>query len=254
MQNIAVLSLHPTRDAEAAAFAHQHDIACIRPEAQANAPYAHLLVYTADKIGLLTKGDKHLFALDFLSASFRHRCQQSGLRKEFIARAMGVSPQENPWIVDATAGLGRDGYLLARLGFQVTLLERSPIIHCLLQDALLRASTDPQHAVYTSRLNLIATDATHWLKQLPSDKRPRVIYLDPMFPKRQKAAAVKKDMSLLQAIVGVDESFEDLFELSLACATHRVVIKRPRLAAYVMERKPHFHLMGKSSRFDIYMV
>lgn len=254
MQTLAVVSLCQTRDADAAAFAGKAGLTLIAPEQKDSAPYDYLLIYTADEIGVLKKGDKHLFSIDFLSAAFRHRCQQSGLRKEYIARAMGVSPNAHPWIVDATAGLGRDSFMLAKLGFQVTMLERSAVIHCLLEDALTRAKADPANAVYAERLHLIHTDAVYWLRQLPNGERPRVIYLDPMFPKRQKAAAVKKDMSILQALVGVEESFEQLFELSLACATHRVVIKRPRLAAYVMERKPHFHLMGKSSRFDIYIV
>ena len=39
----------------------------------------------------------------------------------------------NPHIVDATAGLGRDAFLLASLGAKVTLIERSPMMYELLK-------------------------------------------------------------------------------------------------------------------------
>jgi 16S rRNA (guanine1516-N2)-methyltransferase len=188
--------------------------------------------------------------IDFLSDKLLYRITQASLRKELLARAIGVHPRENPTIVDATAGLGRDSFILAALGYNVTLLERSPTLHNLLSDALLRAKTHPDIAPIIDRMHLIQADAIEWL---PTQPPFNVIYLDPMFPERKKSASVKKEMIFLQNLIGKDTDSLPLFELAITCATHRVVVKRPRLAANISQNKPNFSLIGKSSRFDIYL-
>jgi len=209
------------------------------------------LVETADYLGLHIPGDKKLFYIDFLSGKINYRSQQAGLRKELLARAMGVKPGEHPVIVDATAGLGRDSFILASVGFEVTLLERSPIVFALLRDALVRASKDPQTKTIVDRMHLINADAQDWL---PTAGKIDVIYLDPMFPERQKSASVKKEMVILQNLLGKDDNVENLFNMAFTCAARRVVVKRPRLASIIGDRAPNFALTGKSSRFDIYLT
>jgi len=65
---------------------------------------------------------------------------------------------------------------------------------------------------------------------------------------------VKKDMQLLQAIVGATENGETLFQAAKACAAKRVVVKRHRLSTPLVAAAPSHHIVGKSSRFDVYMV
>jgi 16S rRNA (guanine1516-N2)-methyltransferase len=190
--------------------------------------------------------------INFLSGKLRYRSEHAGLRNELIARAIGMRPQEHPKIVDATAGLGRDSYILASVGFDVIMLERSPIIHELLNDALLRAKDVLPDII--GRMHLIQADAIDWLKNLPEQERPDVIYLDPMFPTRKKSASVKKEMVIMQELLGKDIDYVLLFETAMACATKRVVVKRPRLASNIIENAAKFSLNGKSSRFDIYLV
>jgi len=190
------------------------------------------------------------FHIDFLSDKLLYRISQASLRKELLARAIGLHPRENPTIVDATAGLGRDSFILAALGYKVTLLERSSTLYNLLADALTRAKAHPQTANIVDRMHLIHADALEWL---PKQTSINVIYLDPMFPERKKSASVKKEMVILQDIIGKDTDSMHLFDLAITCATHRVVVKRPRLAANISQIKPNFSLTGKSSRFDIYL-
>ncbi|TAK74701.1 MAG: 16S rRNA methyltransferase [Gammaproteobacteria bacterium] len=192
--------------------------------------------------------------IDFLSGKMQYRRQHASLRRELVARAMGAHPRDNPRIIDATAGLGRDSFILASLGFHITLLERSPALASLLQEAFNAAQREPATAPIIARMNLIQTDAIVWLTALNSSDRPDIIYLDPMFPARQKSAAVKKEMLLLQALVGQDDDAEALFQSALTCATRRVVVKRPRLAATIAQQTPSFSIAGDSSRFDIYLV
>lgn len=216
--------------------------------------YRYLLVYTSHYLGIQKTTDKKFapFYIDFLSGKLAYRGQQAGLRKELIARAMGVKPIEQPKIVDATAGLGRDSFILATLGFDVILLERSPVIALLLEDALKRAQADKQTAPIINRMHLQQTDAILWLNDNKMQNYD-VIYLDPMFPERKKSASVKKEMVILQDLLDNDQDAPALFEAALACAQKRVVVKRPRLAANIVERAPNFALEGKSSRFDIYL-
>jgi 16S rRNA (guanine1516-N2)-methyltransferase len=216
----------------------------------------YTLLVTPDYVGLQDRTDPKSkpFYIDFLSGGIRYRGEKAGLRNELLARAMGMKPKDNPRIIDATAGLGRDSFILATLGFTLTLLERSPILYALLQDALNRAKRDPETATTISRMQLIEANAIDWLAALPIPDRPHIIYLDPMFPERKKSASVKKEMAILHNVLGTDLDCAALLTVALTCATKRVVVKRPRLAPTINDQKPSFSLTGKHSRFDIYLV
>lgn len=191
-------------------------------------------------------------AVDFLSGKTGFRAQR--FAHEMIVKAVAGRSREPLTVVDATAGLGRDGFLLAAAGHQVTLIERHPAIAALLADGLLRAASDPDMASVCARLNLQAGSAQRLLAALPDDHRPEVIYLDPMFPERQKAALVKKEMRIFREVVGEDEDATALLALALTVARKRVVVKRPRKAEGIGPRKPSHQLVGTSSRFDVYAV
>jgi 16S rRNA (guanine1516-N2)-methyltransferase len=47
-------------------------------------------------------------------------------------------------VIDGTAGLGKDAFVLAGLGCKVTLVERHPVVVALLADGLARAWQDPE--------------------------------------------------------------------------------------------------------------
>jgi 16S rRNA (guanine1516-N2)-methyltransferase len=80
-----------------------------------------------------------------------------------------------------------------------------------------------------------------------------VIYLDPMFPPRQKSALVKKEMRVLHDLVGADTDAEQLFDAARATSIRRIVVKRPRIAP-ALSRVPASHnFCGKSNRFDVYL-
>src|SRR5690349_7877666 len=127
-----------------------------------------------------------MIKIDFLSGPLAYRQKHTSLRKEALARAIGMPPNQHPVIVDATAGLGRDSFILASLGFEIIMLERSPIIFTLLEDALKKAST--KIPVIINRMHLIQADACEWL-EIHGPKGVDVIYIDPMFPERRKTAA-----------------------------------------------------------------
>lgn len=213
-----------------------------------------LLLLTPDYLGIQSTRDKKTkpFYIDFLSGKLRYRYQHASLRKELLAKALGTSPKDHPAVIDATAGLGRDSFLLASLGYEITMIERSPIVYALLSDALARARKDPLVAPIAERLHPIQADAIHWLQHPPSI--PDIVYLDPMFPEKQKSAASKKEMTILQTLLGNDPDADQLFQAALACGAKRIVVKRPRLAEKIGDLAPNFTLLGSSSRFDIYLT
>ena len=189
--------------------------------------------------------------VDFVAGAVAHRRLFGGGSGQMIAKAVGIGPGVRPLVLDATAGLGRDAFVLAELGCPVTLIERQPLIAALLEDGLQRALADAEVRVVVARMRLLHGDAIA-LMHAWADQTPQVIYLDPMFPHRDKTALVKKEMRLFRPLAGDDDDAPALLEAALALASHRVVVKRSRKAPAIAGEKPGYTLEGNSSRFDIY--
>ncbi|QOR40768.1 class I SAM-dependent methyltransferase [Billgrantia diversa] len=193
--------------------------------------------------------------VDFAEGRAAHRRRFGGGRGQLIARACGLASGGTPSVVDATAGLGRDAFVLASLGAEVLLIERVPAIHALLEDGLVRAVRDPETADIVARMHLAHGDAARDLAALvaASTVAPQVIHLDPMFPHREKSALVKKEMRLFRELAGDDDDAPRLLEAALDVATHRVVVKRPRKAPPIEGPAPQHVIEGKTSRYDLYV-
>lgn len=189
--------------------------------------------------------------VDFVEGGAAHRRQFGGGSGQMIAKAVGIQPGIRPSVLDATAGLGRDAFVLATLGCDLVLIERQPLIAALLEDGLARAQRAMEVRAIVQRMQLKQGNAIE-LMNAWKDEPPQVVYLDPMFPHRDKSALVKKEMRLFRPFVGDDLDAGALLEQALILATHRVVVKRPRKAPTIDGPKPGYSLEGKSSRYDIY--
>lgn len=190
--------------------------------------------------------------VDFVEGAAAHRRQFGGGSGQMIAKAVGIQPGIRPSILDATAGLGRDAFVLASLGCVLTLIERQPLIAALLEDGLQRAQRAPQVQSIAERMQLRQDNAIECM-QAWNAPPPQVVYLDPMFPHRDKSALVKKEMQLFRPLVGDDLDAPALLAAALQLASHRVVVKRPRKAPAIEGSiTPSLTLEGKSSRYDIY--
>src|SRR3990167_10392125 len=167
--------------------------------------------------------------VDFINGSLAHRKKYGGGKNQLIAKAVGIKPKTKLSVLDVTAGLGRDAFVLATLGCDVVMCERSQIIFALLQDGLKRAKKESWFCELS--LKLIHADAIDYLRRDKSASlQPDVIYIDPMFPEKNKSALVKKEMRVLREVVGDDIDSEKLFQLALTVAKKRVVVKRSALA------------------------
>lgn len=220
---------------------------------------AQLRLYRDDQGGLVLGGDAETFGkpllVDFVGGRVGHRRRFGGGRGQLVARACGLTKGVTPSVVDATAGLGRDAFVLASLGTEVLLIERVAPIAALLEDGLLRAQGDAEVAVIVARMRLRHGDSSRDLQTIVVDSGhdPQVIHLDPMFPHREKSALVKKEMRLFRELAGDDDDAPRLLEAALDVATHRVVVKRPRKAPPIAGPEPRHRLEEKTSRYDIYV-
>tara|TARA_B110000208_G_scaffold179543_1_gene228457 strand:+ start:1188 stop:1790 length:603 start_codon:yes stop_codon:yes gene_type:complete len=190
--------------------------------------------------------------VDFVSGAVAHRLRFGGGRGQALAKAMGLRSGKTPSIIDATAGLGRDSFLLASLGAQVTLIERSEQMHFLLvQGMKLARQEGGDFAEIMDRMTLLNGDAKDLLPELSAE----AILIDPMHPPRTKSALVKRELRQVREVVGADEDAADLVSVALQHARHRVVLKWPAKAAPIEGIKACSHqILGKSTRYDVFML
>lgn len=218
----------------------------------------HSLLLFFDEHGLALqvtgKGAPGPVRAEFVSGKLGYRREHGGGAGQLVAKAVGLQKTRQPLhVVDTTAGLGQDSFVLAGLGCRVTLFERSPVIHALLRDGLARAALNEQCAPLVARMTLRKGSSTDWLLG-EGLKQADVVYLDPMFPHREKSALVKKEMQIFRSVVGEDEDAPELLAAALQAAPCRVVVKRPRKAEPIKGPPATTRLEGKSSRYDIYSL
>jgi len=214
------------------------------------------LLLSEDHLALCQGGDDAPgpVYVDFVSGAVAHRRKFGGGKGQPIAKAAGFGKGKPPTIIDATAGLGRDAFVFASLGSEVRMIERSPVVAALLEDGMLRAQADGETASIVQHMHLLTGDAATILSSLTEAERPDVIYLDPMFPPRQKSALVKKEMRLFQYLIGEDQDADALLPIALQVAHERVVVKRPDYAPWLDGRKPSLAFETKKNRFDVYVI
>lgn len=214
---------------------------------------AMALVMTGERLELRKRDEPKLGGIfvDFVEGAMAHRRRFGGGRGEAVAKAVGIKGGYLPAVVDATAGLGRDAFVLASLGCRVQMFERHPVVAALLEDGLQRGYQNAEIGGWLrERLTLIHASSLEGLSSLA--EKPDVVYLDPMYPHRQKSALVKKEMRVFQTLVGADEDADGLLEPARRLAKKRIVVKRPDYAPPLAGMATQSAVVTKSHRFDIY--
>lgn len=179
-------------------------------------------------------------------------------RKQPLAKAIGLhkprAPEDGPLrVLDATAGLGRDGFTLAMLGAAVSLLERNPTTCALLRDARIRALAVSGTQAAAERIEILEGDAADVLADPAHHGRWDAVYLDPMYPDDGKSALPSKEMQLLRELTGGDADADALLAPALSCAVRRVVVKRPSKAPPLGGIAPSLRFDSTQLRFDVYL-
>ncbi|MBF0109566.1 MAG: class I SAM-dependent methyltransferase [Magnetococcales bacterium] len=210
---------------------------------------------------------------EFSLRKARQIIRQEG-KNSLLARAIGLRKHPDATILDATAGLGRDGFLLAVHGCTVHLCERSPMVAALLRDGLERGMNDPDTAFIIrehirlhegnarsllvsfsspASMTLPATESNISAPSPPIPVRADVVYLDPMFTTTANAPRAKKDIQGLRLILGPDNDARELLQPALDHARRRVVVKRSLKSPPLGDRTPDFSIRGTTIRYDVYL-
>ncbi len=268
--SIAVVCFSHLRQQQAETFCQVNKLPLLKKKTK---DYALQLLFHDDLIELFDQQLNTTVSIDFINGSLAHRQQFGGGRGQAIAKAVGLKSGITPHILDATAGLAGDAFVLATLGCPVTLIERSSILFCLLENAIERATLNEKfQPIVKQGFHIINRDANDYLsEQLAADNstlastpspltittsisRPDVIYIDPMYPERKKSALVKKDMQVLQRLHGKNDNTSELLNNALLFAKKRVVVKRPAHAETLNEKTPNTCIKSKKTRYDIYTI
>lgn len=178
-----------------------------------------------------------------------HRVTNGRLQHEMLVRA-AKSEKPGRRAIDATAGMGEDAFLLAAQGYEVTLYEQNPVIASLLKDALRRARKHPVLKEIAGRMKLMEGNSVECLPKLLDSVD--VIYLDPMFPARQKSSLINKKLQLIQKLEPPCSTETELFDAAILAEPEKIIVKRPLKSEFLAGRKPSYTLNGKAIRYDCY--
>ena len=203
------------------------------------------------------------FRIDFSSGASSRR--QKSAKSELVCKAIGNAQV----VVDLTAGLGRDSFVLASSGYSVHMVERNPVLHLLLKDAISRLSL--VDSIVAGRMTLYSKDSRclqsaddlfegHKLDE-SSSQSSVAVYLDPMYQPNTvgKKSSVKKETQILHHLVdpiegSQEENNKSLLETAMRLSTTRIVVKRPLKSPPLANAKPHSCVEGSTQRFDLYFM
>ena len=203
-----------------------------------------------DSKGVSLSGFGLTYQGDF-AETMMHRVTNGRLQHEMLVKAAS-SEKEGRKAIDATAGMGEDAFLLAAQGYEVTLYEQNPVVAALLKDAIRRAKKNQILKDIAGRMKVVEADSVECMSKLldPVD----VIYLDPMFPARQKSSLINKKLQLIQKLEPPCSEETDLFDAALKVGPSRIIVKRPLKSEYLAGREPSYTLKGKAIRYDCYVL
>ncbi|MES2663601.1 MAG: class I SAM-dependent methyltransferase [Pseudomonadota bacterium] len=233
--------------------------------------YSHFLEHNGKQLSVFLKtpsGILHYSSKDLLLA-WRKRLIGFTHQKQPLARAIGIQkvkkfkarlltenkllienkPLSYLHVIDATAGLARDAAVIAALGTPVLLIEQNPCVFVLISWAWESIQNDLENWPFkdSTLMQFYWGNAESLIPQLTQQYFTSVVYCDPMFPKRNKSAQVKKESIFLQYVTFNKEDFN---WLSLRSYGQRLVIKRPNTVE--PWGSPTFQIVGKAVRFDVY--
>ncbi|MCR9258537.1 MAG: class I SAM-dependent methyltransferase [Pseudomonadaceae bacterium] len=187
-------------------------------------------------LGLLMPGFKGSFFISDEAVAER----QKGLG--LLVKACGLKGAGQS-LVDPFAGYGLDAICLAQAGFSVTAVEREQVVWLLLQDVVARQGLALE-TVHGDGIQLLQTSEQRW----------DVVYLDPMFPRRNKRALPNRGLQHLQVLTrehDAEVDLETVLRIAQRAAKGRVVLKRRARDPVI--GSPAFQVKGQAVRFDVYV-
>ena len=190
-------------------------------------------------------------------SSLLPRVSNNRVQGEMLVKSVRIKGQTDLFVLDGTAGLGEDSFLLAAAGWDVILCEHNEVIFELLRDTIERAQETEEISEIANRMHPLFIDGVTACESVSAgtfDAHPNVIFLDPMFPKKTKNSLTNKKLQLFQKLESPCSTEEELF--AAACKTNaaKVVVKRPVKGTYLAGKKPSHSIAGKTVRYDCYVL
>jgi 16S rRNA (guanine1516-N2)-methyltransferase len=183
------------------------------------------------------------FCIDFANNKTNYHKKKASLKSEIISKAMGAG-KHGLKVLDLSAGLGIDAVFLTQLGYEVTALERNPLVFLCLSHALKQNPVKSLNFIYCNAKDYLQNQAEIF----------NVVYFDPMFPEKTKSALPRQEMVFFKNLVGDDADALEVLQLAIQhVGIKRVAVKRP-LKAPALGLKPFASIDGKLIRFDLYGV
>lgn len=204
------------------------------------------VVFSEEGISLVGSGMSYKGDFD----GMLRRVTGGRLGHEMLIKA-AKTDSEKPLAIDATAGMGEDSFLLAAYGYEVILYEQNPVVALLLQDSLKRARENALLRPIVERMHLYEGNSIELMKSL--DETPSIVYLDPMFPQRQKSGLIGKKLQLIQKLEPPCAREEDLLQVAIDTGASKIIVKRPMKSPFFAGIRPNHSLEGKSIRYDCYV-
>ena len=198
-----------------------------------------------------SEGQWEFLGLDFsirvnLAEFFKRLSQQKlSVKKDLLARAVGLDKTPGATVFDATLGLGKDTFHLAYLGASVVATDRDSLPFVLVESALKNFDSSQ----IKGQVQCHFSDAEDFFSN--TTQVFDALYLDPMFEDVEKKSLPKKEMQFLSGSQKENRGYTDLIELALEKGVKRVVVKRPLKGAKLYS-EPQITLCGKMIRYDIY--
>lgn len=209
--------------------------------------YDSYKLFLVVKNGVLSLTDNNL-SMEGDFSKMSNRLKPNNLNGEMIVKACKIKGSSNYSVLDATAGMGEDSFLLSASGFNVTLCEYNKIIYSLLENTFERATEDKKIKSIVQKMKIKNVDSIEYMKSLT--EKPDIILLDPMFPERKKSGLIKKKFQLLQQLELPDSNGAELINTALSLNPKKIVIKRPIDSEYLGNIKPDYFIEGNSIRYD----
>lgn len=217
-----------------------------------NPEYRILYLKKSDLIWAVLQGDD-IIKISADWQSHQSRIVKAGKNNELLLKACKLKAcqsNEPMRVIDATAGFGIDGLILASTGARVTLIEQNPILFLLLKAEQHKMSQHPNWQKLMSRMDIIYGDSGKILHTLD---KVDLIYLDPMFPSDSYKGLVNKHMQVLHQYINPPH-FDDEVALFETATKHcdKLVIKRPISAPNFANKSPSQSFNNEVIRFDVY--
>ncbi|MDO5650684.1 MAG: class I SAM-dependent methyltransferase [Moraxella sp.] len=175
----------------------------------------------------------------------------AGRKSELILQASKLNTGMS--VIDATAGFGHDGLIMASTGANVTMLENNPIMALLLFYEYHLMNENKNWQKLLSRITISYINAVEYLTNCDTVD---MVYLDPMFPDDSYGAKVGKNMQMLHNIAAPPTFAEEKSLLTLSLSSiqddSKVIVKRPISAPNFAGQPCIQSVSNNAIRFDIY--